>query len=165
MKHMPVLPQRPLLAAVNAALVAGLCALAAHWTWRLVAPEGVSLLPEARVESQRHEAADIAARHLFGSGGVREAALPPGLRLRGIFAPGKESPGAAIFWSQQTGSLVVAPGGQVSPGFYLDAILKDRVVLRHDGERVELRIEQIGPELDLSANMIISPLYFGVEAS
>ncbi|MBY0578634.1 MAG: hypothetical protein K2P57_06275 [Burkholderiales bacterium] len=143
--------QRPLQWALNLGMLAALCALAAHWTWDFFAPDQVVLLPQMQVAQQNYAAA-ISGNHLFGgAASPEEAQLPPGLKLMGVFAPGNASPGAAIFFEQGRGSRAVEINAQIAPGFFLEAIAEDHVVLTHNGARTTLKLEQIAPVLDLTA--------------
>lgn len=148
MRHMFLSLQRQMAWPVNAAALVILCYVAARWTWVLFEPKAAVLSPlsEAATQSRAGEVA-----HVFGGGVPKQAHLPPGLRLDGIFTPGKDEPGAAIFIEAGKGSRVVLMKGEVSPGFYLEQIARDHVVLNHDGARVELKLEKIAPELDFNA--------------
>lgn len=149
MKHMLVLLQRQVAWAINFAVLAAFCALAARWTWQFLLPGEISLLPQSEAEPANRPS-QIAESHLFGNAVSNPQELPAGLRLDGIFAPHGDKPGAAIFVEQGKGSRVVQVDEEVYPGYFLEEIARDHVVLRHGGARVQLRIEQIAPELDLS---------------
>ncbi len=148
MRHMFLSVQRQLAWLVNAAALSVFCFLAARNTWVLLSPGEVVLLPERHSVPNR-QADAIEAVHVFGGGREGPAELPPGLKLDGIFTPGKGSPGAAIFVSAGKGSQVVLAGGEVSPGFFLEEVAGDHVVLKHGGTSVTLRIEKIAPDIDL----------------
>lgn len=145
----PVLLQRPLQLALNFALLAALCALAAHWTWDAFSPDQVALLPKQEMVQQKVFATIVQA-HLFGGETTESAQLPPGLVLNGTFAPKNGSPGAAIFSELGKGSRVVLVGSQVAPGFFLEGIAADHVVLTHNGARTELKLQLIAPILNLT---------------
>ncbi|NNM82200.1 MAG: hypothetical protein HKL98_06335 [Burkholderiales bacterium] len=132
----------------NAGVLTSFCFLAARSTWILLSPGEVVLLPRSHVVSNRDVDA-VEAAHVFGEGKEVAAELPPGLRLDGVFTPGKGSSGAAIFVSAVRGSQVVLAGEEVSPGFFLEEVAGDHVVLKHGATTVMLRIEKIAPEVDL----------------
>lgn len=148
MRHMLLSLQRQLAWPANSAALVLLCYLAAHWTWVLFEPKTIALTPQSE-SSSRSRADEVA--HVFGGGAPREAQLPPGLKLEGIFTPGKGEPGAAIFNEAGKESRVVLQKEEVSPGFFLEEIARDHVVLNHGGARVELKLEQIAPDLDFNA--------------
>ena len=150
--NMLVFSQRHLIAMLNFASLAAFCALAAHWTWIVFAPDPIALLAQAEKAPQESRVDKIVASHVFGGGAPNgQSRLPPGLRLDGIFAPARGKPGAAIFTEEGRGSRAVLVGNEVVPGFLLEAIAADHAVLLHDGEKTMLRLRQIAPDLDLEA--------------
>lgn len=149
MMHMLLSLQRQMAWLINSAALVLLCYLAAHWTWNLLSPKQVSLQPMQTLPLQPRESG-VAAYHIFG-GGRTDAALPPGIKLDGVFAPKGGMPGAAIFNEAGKGNRVVLVNDQVSPGFVLEQVAGDHVVLGHGGATLTLKLESIAPELDIGS--------------
>ena len=88
-------------------------------------------------------AADAAGLHLFGQSETAvssaPAAPPPNLRLTGVIA--SRAAAAAVALLQVDGKPVAAqPGTTIAPGLILREVLRDRVVLVHGGELMELAL-------------------------
>ncbi|HQT26925.1 MAG TPA: type II secretion system protein N, partial [Burkholderiales bacterium] len=113
-------------------------------------PDRVALIPQSGTAVRQSLAETIAADHVFGGGkAVENARLPPGLWLEGVLASKEGEPAAAIFSEAGKKSRVVLLEEEVSPGFHLEEVAADHVVLRHGGGRTTMKLRQIAPELDL----------------
>jgi hypothetical protein len=122
---------------VAALLAAGALALViAYWTWQLIAPAPVHIVPEPAADP----AAVLAASGLFGTPGAQDAGAPAteslgDVHLLGIVAQ-QDGAGYALFRLPE-GARLVATGQVVSGGLQLTRVGIDSVTLRgQGGERI-----------------------------
>ena len=115
-----------------------LCVVVASIVWRFAAPRPQ---PAPRAQADADPVRAIAAAHLFGDApGASPVSAPSATdaRLIGIFAAG-DGRGRALFRLAQ-GPVLVASGNDIAPGFHLDAVHVDRVVVTENGARRDIAL-------------------------
>src|SRR5262245_27535983 len=127
--------------ALELGLVAALAALLAHATWTTLTPRAVGASSLAPRSDGRALAATVKPQLLGAATSRAETVANPRLRLVGLMSP-DDAPGRAIFALENGKSKAAAVGEAIVPGFVLQEVHRDHVLVSNNGALQRLDLER-----------------------